>query len=326
MSAAGPVARIDAGLPLDATLIDCDVHTFVPGPDALRPHLAAQWAEYAAITGFTGLLLLEMSYPSGAPTTLRPDLAALDRQDSPVAALDLMRARVLDPWGATGAILNCAYPLGSITNPDLCEAMASALNDWLVADWLDPDRRLRASLLVPLQFPELAVREIHRVGDHPGFVQVLLPVRGAALYGNRRFHPVFEAAAQHGLVVGIHFGGYAIGSAPTASGWPSYYIEEYAGMAAVFQSQVRSIVFEGVLRPLSERQDRTARERLRLAAGADVANGLRLARSPAQPRGCGAPRRSTCANTSGSRCNRLTRRAPNGPRRCCTSSSTPVTS
>src|SRR5258708_33597350 len=44
----------------------------------------------------------------------------------------------------------------------------------------------------------------------------------------------------------MHLGGVP-GNPPFPSGWPSYYIEEYAGMAQVFQSQLTSIVSEGVL-------------------------------------------------------------------------------
>ncbi len=100
------------------------------------------------------------------------------------------------------------------------------------------DRRARPA-------PELAAREIDRVGDHPGFVQVLLPARSEHPYGSRLFHPLWEAIARHDLVAGIHFGG-APGNPPTPSGWPSYYFEEYAGMAQVFQSQLTSMISEGV--------------------------------------------------------------------------------
>jgi predicted TIM-barrel fold metal-dependent hydrolase len=123
--------------------------------------------------------------------------------------------------------------------------MASAVNDWLVSEWLDRDPRLRASLVVPTRVPEMAAREIQRVGDHPGFVQVLLPVRSEAPYGHRRYLPIFEAATRNNLAVSLQFGG-APGNPPTGSGWPSYYIEEYVGMAQVFQTQILSLVVEGV--------------------------------------------------------------------------------
>jgi uncharacterized protein len=113
------------------------------------------------------------------------------------------------------------------------------------AEWLDREPRLRASLVVPSQYPELAAREIERLGGHAGFAQVLLPVRSAMPYGNRCFHPLFAAAVRQNLAVGIHFGG-APGNPPTAAGWPSFYLEEYAGMASVFQSQLLSLVSEGL--------------------------------------------------------------------------------
>ena len=152
---------------------------------------------------------------------------------------------MLGPEQVAYGILNCAYAVDSLHNPDAAAALASAVNDWLAAEWLAHEPRLRASLVVPSQYPELAAREIERLGGHPGFVQVFLPVRSAAPYGNRCFHPLFAAAARHDLAVGIHFGG-APGNPPTPSGWPSFYIEEYAGMASVFQSQLLSLISEGL--------------------------------------------------------------------------------
>ena len=74
---------------------------------------------------------------------------------------------------------------------------------------------------------------------------MFLPVRSLFPYGKRLFHPIFEAAVRHDLVVALHFGGMP-GTPPTASGWPSYYVEEYAGMAQAFQNQLMSIIVEGV--------------------------------------------------------------------------------
>ena len=99
--------------------------------------------------------------------------------------------------------------------------------------------------MVPSQTPTRAAEEIHRFGDHPQFVQVVLPVRSFIPYGNRFYDPLYAAAVERDLVVGINFGG-ASGHAPTPVGWPSTYLEEHAGMAQVFQSQVISIIAEGV--------------------------------------------------------------------------------
>ena len=123
--------------------------------------------------------------------------------------------------------------------------MAQAVNEWLAAEWLSGDPRLRASIVVASAFPELAVREIERAARDPRFVQVLLPVRSENPYGSRNFRPVFAAAARLGLPVALHYGG-APGNPPTPVGWPSLVMEEVAGATGVFQTQLLSIISGGV--------------------------------------------------------------------------------
>jgi predicted TIM-barrel fold metal-dependent hydrolase len=222
--------------------IDCDLHPIVPSIEVLTPYLSAYWREQIGQSGFKGPI--DGAYPVSAATSARADVPSAG-SGSVGEQLSAMRAHVFGPQNAVCGIHNCTYAVDSLHNPDAAAALASAVNDWLAAEWLDAEPRLRASLVVPSQYPELAAREIARLGGHPGFVQVLLPVRSAAPYGNRRFHPLFAAAARYDLVVGIHFGG-APGNPPTPVGWPSFYLEEYVGMASVFQSQLLSLVSEGL--------------------------------------------------------------------------------
>ncbi len=223
-------------------VIDCDLHPAVPSIEVLTPYLSAYWREQICQSGFKGPV--DSAYPVSAATSTRPDVPTA-HSGSVAEQLHALRTQVLVPQQVAYGILNCAYAVDSLHNPDAAAALASALNDWLAAEWLASEPRLRASLVVPSQYPELAAREIARLGGHAGFVQVLLPVRSAIPYGNRCFHPLFAAAVRHDLAVGIHFGG-APGNPPTAVGWPSFYLEEYAGMASVFQSQVLSLVSEGL--------------------------------------------------------------------------------
>ena len=179
-------------------------------------------------------------YPRAAPITTHPDAPSPWDTD-----LEHVREHLLDAWNLEYGILNCAYRVQSVHNPDLAEAIAQAVNDWQIEHWLDPEPRLRASLVIPSQLPDLAAKEIDRVGDHPGFVQAILPVRSRIPYGNRIHHPIYEAAVRKNLAIGINYGG-APGTQPSATGWPSTFIEEYSGMTQVFQAQVISLVAEGV--------------------------------------------------------------------------------
>jgi predicted TIM-barrel fold metal-dependent hydrolase len=222
--------------------IDCDVHNDVPAATALYDYLPDYWVEHLTNTLFKGPT--EAPYPPGASVAARPGSRPSDGTP-PGSSLSLLQEQVLNPTGVDYAVLNCLYAIDSLHNPDAAVALASAVNDWQIAEWLDKEPRLRASIVVPSQIPSLAAREIERVGDHPGFVQVLLPARSQHPYGSRLYHTVWEASARHDLVVGIHFGG-SPGNPPTPSGWPSYYFEEYVGMAQVFASQITSMVSEGV--------------------------------------------------------------------------------
>ncbi len=230
---------MDLGQPV----VDCDIHATVPSVEALLPYLSDHWREYIRTSAFQGVV--DTAYPRNAPTTVRPG------SPQPDGSLAQIQHEVLDAWSVEIGIINCAYAVDSLHHPDTAAAMAAGVNDWLIAEWLDKEPRLRASVVVTTRVPEMAAREIDRVGAHPGFVQVLLPVRSEAPYGHRRYLPIFEAAVRNNLAVSLQFGG-SPGNPPTGSGWPSYYLEEYVGMAQVFQTQVLNLVVEGVFDRFSD--------------------------------------------------------------------------
>jgi uncharacterized protein len=73
---------------------------------------------------------------------------------------------------------------------------------------------------------------------------VLLLSRTAEPLGQKRYWPIYEAAVEAGLPVGIHVFGYS--GWARSGGWASYYIEEMTEHAASAQAVVASLVFEGV--------------------------------------------------------------------------------
>ena len=223
-------------------VIDCDIHNELPTLETLFSYLPDHWCDYISESAFVGPDAND--YPKGAPTSARPD-SVPPTGGPPGSDLGLVQRDVLDRWHTEYGILNCAYRVQSVHNEDLATSLAEALNQWQIDFWLNLEPRLRASVVAPSQSPELAARVIDEFGAHAGFVQVVLPVRSLIPYGNRHYDPLFAAAVRNNLVVGIHFGGVP-GHPPTPSGWPSTYLEEYAGMAQIFQSQVISLIVEGV--------------------------------------------------------------------------------
>ena len=63
--------------------------------------------------------------------------------------------------------------------------------------------------------------------------------------GQRRYWPIYEAAAATGMPVGIHAFGNG-GWPNTSGGWASYYIEEMVGHGMAQQAVLTSLILEGV--------------------------------------------------------------------------------
>ncbi|HEX3814839.1 MAG TPA: amidohydrolase family protein [Mycobacteriales bacterium] len=223
-------------------IIDCDIHNSIPS-GALRPYLPERWREHEDLIGMRGHQ--GSVYPKGSPHGARADSWPPSGLP-PGGDLEFMRKQHLDGLDIEYGMLNCLSGAGSQLNPEFSAALTRAVNDWQLAEWLEPEPRLRAGITVPQEHPDLAVAEIERMAGTPGFAQILLSVRTTEPLGRRRYWPIYEAAARHDLPVGIHFGGGVRGNPISAAGWPSYYIEDHTGMAQSFQAQVVSLVCEGV--------------------------------------------------------------------------------
>jgi predicted TIM-barrel fold metal-dependent hydrolase len=144
------------------------------------------------------------------------------------------------------AICNVLHGAVALFNQDMAAALVRAVNDWVAKELLDREPRLRASILVPLHGPELAIAEIERVAADRRFVAVLFFVMGEMLLGRRIYWPIYAAAEKLELAIGIHAGG-TYHHAPTAAGWPSHRVEDYVAQSAAFDAQLMSLLSEGVL-------------------------------------------------------------------------------
>ncbi len=223
--------------------IDCDIHPFVPGAEALLPYLDDFWRDQIVNRHIHKQSFHLQSYPPNSPLTCRPDWRP--KQGFPGADLDLLRAHALDAFGSRFAICNTLHGAISLFNEDLAAALISAVNDYIAKEWLDREPRLRASILLPLHNPELAVKEIERHAHDQRFVQVLMLVMGEMPLGRRVYWPIYEACERHGLTVGVHAGS-TYRTSPTAAGWPSYQVEDYIVQGGGFENQLLSFIAEGV--------------------------------------------------------------------------------
>ena len=222
-------------------VIDCDVHPTVPGMKALLPYLDEHWRETMVRRGIDDMVTI--SYPTTNPLTFRSDWR--DATGRTATTVEDLARQALDPFGTTLAICNCLYGAQAAFSEDMGAAVARAINNWIVHEWLDRDPRLRASIVVPQQNPEMAVAEIERLAGDRRFVQVLLLVSGELTLGRRHYWPIYEAAQKHGLTIGIHAGSM-YRNPTTPIGWPGSFTEEYVNQATAFQSQLTSLITEGV--------------------------------------------------------------------------------
>lgn len=223
--------------------IDCDVHPTVPGLKTLLPYMSDHWRETLVQRGMHELD--SISYPNNSPLTVRADW----RPETGKAAstIEQVRTQLLEPFNISTAILNCLYGVQLPFSEDMGAVYARAVNDWIRAEWLDQDPRLRASIVVPIQSAELAVEEIERCAPDKRFVQILLLVMGETPLGRRHHWPIYRAAQKHGLAVGIHAGS-SYRHPPTPIGWPSTSTEDYINQSIAFQSQLASLIAEGVFK------------------------------------------------------------------------------
>jgi predicted TIM-barrel fold metal-dependent hydrolase len=164
-----------------------------------------------------------------------------------------MREQLLDAFGVEHAVLTAGYGLyvAALPNPYFAADVARALNDHTAEWWLAQDERLKASIALPSQTPEVAGDEIRRLADHPQFVQAMLCANPIGLgFGHPIFDPIHRACFETGMPLAIHsLGDGASGAAasPLASGRPNFYFEYHSGAVEGMMTHLMSFLAHGVL-------------------------------------------------------------------------------
>ena len=234
-------------------IADCDLHLGPADLAGLSPWLPARWRRHIATYGTAHRIGWQdgaPAYPKAAPFAARRDAFPPDGTP-PGTNLDFTRRQHLDPFNVQLGLINPPQPSQSFMNGDLGNAISTAWNHWQIEMLVRPEPRLRASVVVNYEDPAAAVAEIERCAVVAGFGHVLLLSRTAEPLGARKYYPILEAATEAGLPVAMHAFGFA-GHAPTAAGWPSFYLEDMVAHANAFQAHLASLVLNGVFERLPD--------------------------------------------------------------------------
>jgi predicted TIM-barrel fold metal-dependent hydrolase len=226
------------------TLIDADVHNAFRSKEDLLPYLPRVWHDQWLSQG------VGVSSPYWSPVGVMRNDAKPPQGGGAGSDPHYLLTEHIERYGIDYAVLNGSGVLGISlhVDADYANAVASAYNDWLVEHWLQVSAKYKGSILVNHSDPAAAAREIERMANNKSMVQVIMCSGARMPYGQRYYHPIYEAAERNGLPVAIHPGTEGRGTAgsPTPSGYPSRYLEWHNILPTNYMTHINSLVCEGV--------------------------------------------------------------------------------
>ncbi|MDE2766052.1 MAG: amidohydrolase family protein [Chloroflexota bacterium] len=158
---------------------------------------------------------------------------------------DWLRALDWGPMEWTVLYPSIGLFYGFIRDPDYQAAYCRAYNTWLAKDMCAPSGgRVLGMALLPVEHPDEAVNELRR-GKQLGLVGGVYTADGPThLLGHRRFDPVYEAARDLDMCIGIHASGSSL--APGAELFPKFIQTHTVAHPYGILRQFTSMMFEGV--------------------------------------------------------------------------------
>jgi uncharacterized protein len=232
-------------------VVDVDVHQLWNQPSDVQRYLPKRWQDYYLENNPHAPIPLEA--PSITNFSMIPSGGL--RHDTwrdhgfPGSDYGVMRTDLLDRYNHYRTLLT--YSLGeqsAILNPYLATEVCRALTEWCIEEWLPRDDRFYTCIVAPSGQPEVAAKEIRRLGDNPRIVGVLLSANPLNRpFGDPNYHPIYEACAEMDLAVVFHPSSSDLGHIKANIGTPGSTIEF---LASTFATQgmhtVSSLVSHGV--------------------------------------------------------------------------------
>jgi predicted TIM-barrel fold metal-dependent hydrolase len=223
-------------------VIDAAAHPVAPTGDEIRQYMSEPWRSKS----FPGPERYQYASPFGEYRAGTEPASGLPGSDP-----QLFERQLLEENGIAHAVL---LPLtrGLLPNTDLGSAVCAATNDWLADVWLRSSSRFLGTIRINPADPDAAVAEIERWADHPGMVQVAVPLQSPHPYGQRGYFRIWEAAAARSLPVALHVdGGASIDFHASAAGGLRYALEYATLYPLNVAYHLASFVAEGVFERLA---------------------------------------------------------------------------
>jgi uncharacterized protein len=231
--------------------VDCDVHNALVNAAAMKPYLPS--AVHDAYDAMPKLSNHGLSTGSRWHHGIFREDSFPPEGGTPGSTLAMLREQLLDPFDISRAILSPLETLGWVQFGELGAALARGMNEVQRDHWLDQDDRLFAAITVAAEDGRAAAREIRRVAAlDRRFVQVLILVGSREPLGHPKYWEIYEAAAECGLPVAAHVGGFPGTNSPV--GEMAYQVERHAIWPAAYQTQVISLISSGVFNHLPQLQ------------------------------------------------------------------------
>jgi len=194
--------RSPRGLDRVETLVDCDFHLTERQEDFL-PYLPSPWKEVFTRSKGDDYGFLSSLYPSGGLvnpiTTGKVQSEAVRSTEEAKVGMELIHSDMVVMTPTLNLYLGC------VRNEELAAALATAYNEWLLTEVLDPDDGIYGTALGSPQKPHAAAEEIDRRANEDAICAVFFPGGGITpLAGAEKYHPVYQAAEDNELPVMMH--------------------------------------------------------------------------------------------------------------------------
>lgn len=238
-----PIREIQTDRRASLNAIDTDIHQDLGSPKQLLPYLPDEWKPFIE----RGLANASRGWHNMGSGRMDDSI----REEDGLAAGDpdwvvdkLMKKYQIDLGVLTGTMIG----IGIQPNPRLQSVLASAYNDQVLHKWVRQYDCFKGSITIAAQDAESAAAEIRRLGNEVGMVQVLMSSAARIPYGQQNYWPIYRAACDFDLPVGIHVGaeGSGIANPPTSVGYPATYLEFHSDHSQTMMAHCTSMLTEGV--------------------------------------------------------------------------------